>query len=268
SDFRNNQELTFEEIDISFLEEFQKYLRKLGNNQTTISKYLKALRSTYYKAIDSGKYSSQANPFTSFKIKVGQPNKDRLTLEEIIKIENLELSRGTLISHVRNAFLFSFYNAGIRISDLLMLTWGNIQNGRLVYSMYKTKRDHAMLLKEKPLAILDQYRTEDSKKEDYIFPFFKNNIDYSDPVFLHNQIGAKTALINKYLKLIATKAEIDKNITTHTARHSFADIARKKQKNLYNLSKALGHSSLKVTEAYMASFDDDAVDDTLNKVFD
>jgi len=268
SDFRNNQELNFEEIDISFLEEFQKYLRKLGNNQTTISKYLKALRSTFYKAIDSGKYTSKANPFSSFKIKVGQPNKDRLNLEEIIKIEKLELTQGTLISHVRNVFLFSFYNAGIRISDLLMLKWQNIQNGRLVYKMYKTNRTHSLLLKEKPLAILDHYRPDDTKKEDYIFPFFKNNIDYSDPLFLHNQIGAKTALINKYLKEIAKKAEIDKNITTHTARHSFADIARKKEKNLYNLSKALGHSSIKVTEAYLASFDEAAVDETLNNVFD
>jgi len=268
SDFHSNKELTFEEIDIAFLEDFQQYLRSLGNNQTTISKYLKALRSTYYKAIDTGKFKSQANPFTSFKIKVGQPNKDRLTLEEIIKIEKLELTPGTLLSHIRNVFLFSFYNAGIRISDSLMLTWSNIQNGRLVYTMYKTNRVHSLLLKDKPLAILDQYRTDDTDKEGYIFPFFKNKIDYSDPLFLHNQIGSKTALINKYLKEIAIKTEIDKNITTHTARHSFADIARKKTDNIYNLSKTLGHSSIKVTEAYLATFDEAAVDETLNSIFD
>ena len=86
-------------------------------------------------------------------------------------------------------------------------------------------------------------------------------------LFLHNQIGSKTALINKYLKQIAKKAEISKNITTHTARHSFADIARQKTDNIYNLSKTLGHSSLKVTEAYLSSFDDQAVDDTLDKMF-
>jgi integrase len=268
TEFRNNKEITFEEIDISFLEEFQMYLRKLGNNQTTISKYLRALRSTYNKAIESGKFDGQANPFNSFKIKTGQPNKDRLTIEEIIKIEKMALRPGTLISHVRNVFLFSFYNAGIRISDLLTLKWGNIHNGRLAYTMYKTNRNHSLLLKDKPLAILNQYRTDDIQKDDYIFPFFKSTIDYSEPLFLHNQIGSKTALINKYLKQIATKAEIDKNVTTHTARHSFADIARKKEKNIYNLSKALGHSSIKVTESYLATFDEAAVDETLNNVFD
>lgn len=74
-------------------------------------------------------------------------------------------------------------------------------------------------------------------------------------------------LINKYLKELATKAQIAKKITTHTARHSFADIARQKTDNIYNLSKTLGHSSIKVTEAYLASFDQAAVDDTLDKMF-
>jgi integrase len=144
------------------------------------------------------------------------------------------------------------------------MTWDNIQDGRLVYNMFKTKKLHSLILKEKPLAILEKYRNSGAS---FIFPFLSDRFDYSDPVFLHNQIGSKTALINSYLKDIATMAKIGKNVTTHTARHSFADIARQKTDNIYNLSKTLGHSSLKVTEAYLASFDDQAVDDTLDKMF-
>jgi len=76
-----------------------------------------------------------------------------------------------MIFHASNAFLFSFYNAGIRVSDLVMLKWGNIQNGKLVYTMFKTNRVHTLILKNRPLAILDLYRGEDNKKDDYIFPF-------------------------------------------------------------------------------------------------
>jgi len=144
------------------------------------------------------------------------------------------------------------------------MTWDNIKDGRLVYKMHKTRKAHSLKLKEKPLAILEKYK---GRGESYIFPFFSDRYDYSDPLFLHNQIGAKTALINKYLKDIAKKAGISKNVTTHTARHSFADIARQKTDNLYNLSKTLGHSSIKVTEAYLASFDEKAVDDTLDSIF-
>lgn len=144
------------------------------------------------------------------------------------------------------------------------MTWDNIQDNRLVYTMYKTSKVHSVKLKEKPIAILEKYK---GRGELYIFPFSSDRYDYSDPLFLHNQIGAKTALINKYLKIVAVKAKISKKITTHTARHSFAGIARQKTDNLYNLSKTLSHSSLKVTEAYLASFDQQAVDDTMDSVF-
>jgi integrase len=131
--------------------------------------------------------------------------------------------------------------------------------------MHKTGKVHSLKLTDQARKILDYYGPKEPG--DYVFPFFRSDIDYTDAMFLHNQISAKTALINKYLKTIATKAEINKKISTHTARHSFADIARKKTNNIYNLSKTLGHSDLKITEAYLASFDEEAVDSTLDDVF-
>ena len=168
------------------------------------------------------------------------------------------------VESIRDAFLFSFYNAGIRISDILQLTWDNVKDGKLTYKMYKTNRVHSFKLKEKPILILEKYKGKD---ETYVFPFFSSKYDYSNPAYLHSQIGSKTATFNKYLKYIASRAGIPKKLTTHIARHSFADIARQKTDNIYNLSKTLGHSSLKVTEAYLSSFDEKAVDDTLDSMF-
>ncbi len=50
------------------------------------------------------------------------------------------------------------------------------------------------------------------------------------------------------------------------ARHSFADNARKQTKDIYAISKALGHSSISTNEKYLASFDDEAVDDLMDKM--
>ncbi len=263
--YRNGSDLLFSEIDHSFLRGFQAYLKKLGNSENTIHANFRIIRALFYKAIEMGSVKQEHNPFFSFKLKEGEVNRARLTIEEIKKIEDLSLSKGSLIWNVRNAFLFSFYNAGIRASDILRLKWSNITDGRLIFQMQKTKHGHSVRLKEKPLSILSLY--ESSDPDAYIFPFLKNDIDYSDPHFMHKQISAKTALLNKYLKKIATKAGIEKKISTHTARHSFADIARQKTDNIYNLSKTLGHSSIKITEAYLASFDDKAVDDTMDEVF-
>lgn len=265
-EMRHDKDLYLQEVDKDFLEKYCSYCKKLGNSDSTIHANMRIIRTMINEAISSGILKYDANPFLSYKLKLGSKGKERLTAEEIASIEKLEFPESTLLFHVKNVFLFSFYCAGIRVSDLLMMKWSNIVKGRLVYRMYKTKMDHSVKLWDKPLAILEYYR-ENEDPENFIFPFFDNRFDYTDPAFLHNQISAKTALINKYLKKIATLAEIDKRITTHTARHSFADIARQKTNNLYNLSKTLGHSSLKITEAYLASFDEKAVDDTLDEVF-
>jgi integrase len=263
-DFVQKPELYFDEIDSDFLSRYQIFLKDGENKQTTIHGYVGRIRSLFNKAIQRGILEPGSTPFINYKIKQGKVSKDRLTEEEIIKIEELKLEVNSLLWHVKNAFLFAYYNAGIRISDILLMTWDNVQDGRLVYKMFKTEKVHSLILKEKPLAILENYRHIENL---YIFPFLSDRYDYSDPMFLHDQIVAKTALVNKYLKEIATKAKITKNVTTHTARHSFADIARQKTDNIYNLSKTLGHSSIKVTEAYLASFDQQAVDDTMDSMF-
>ncbi|MEX2411191.1 MAG: site-specific integrase, partial [Candidatus Paceibacterota bacterium] len=232
---------------------------------TSSSKYLETLRTVYRKASNEGVTDQLTNPFQNFKIQRGQVKKDRLTEEEIQAIIELKLEEGSLIWHVRNSFLFSFYCAGIRASDILQLKWKNIIDGRLVYKMQKTNRPHTMKLHDKAKAILDYYGPRDP--ENFVFSYLDNNVDYSDPEFAFNQLNSKTVLLNKYLGKIAKMSEIEKRVTTHTARHSFADIARQKTDNLYNLSKTLGHSSIKITEAYLASFDEKAVDDTLDEVF-
>ena len=54
----------------------------------------------------------------------------------------------------------------------------------------------------------------------------------------------------------------------HISRHSFANIARQKNANVYDISKALGHSSLKITESYLSKFDTQSQDETMKQVFD
>ena len=242
SDFRNNEDIHFDEITPAFLDSFEAYLVKIGNGINTVNSNFRTIRAIFYNAIEKGYIEQIKNPFFTYRLKSSIPLKDRLDELEIRKIEMLSLKDDPVVDNIRNAFLFSYYNAGIRISDILLLTWDNIQDGRLVYTMYKTNKEHSLKLKEKPLAILEKYK---GRGESYIFPFFSDRYDYSDQEFLHKQIGAKTTVINKYLKYIASRAGITKKITTHTARHSFADIARQKTDNIYNLSKTLGHSSLR-----------------------
>ena len=91
--------------------------------------------------------------------------------------------------------------------------------------------------------------------------------DLSTPRKLYNAIASQNALVNKNLKKVASRAGISCNLSFHIARHSFADIARQKGWDVYLISKALGHSSIKVTENYLKGFDAEALDAEMDSLF-
>ncbi len=75
-------------------------------------------------------------------------------------------------------------------------------------------------------------------------------IDYSDPVLLFKAISSNTAYTNKNLKMIADKAEINKNISFHSSRHTWATRALRKGMRIEYVSKLMGHSTIKTTQVY------------------
>lgn len=267
------RDLLFADLTPQFLRDYEAFLagkEDRPNKQSTINANMKALRAIYYAAIAEQIIPAEKNPFFVYKLKAdNKVKKDKLTVDEIIAIEGAELEAGSVIWHVRNFFLFSFYCAGIRASDVLQLKWQNVSpEGRLEYHMTKTGQYKSISLMPKAIAILDHYRTSKSQPDAYIFPFIDTGQDLKNSMVLYNQISSCTALVNKYLKDVAKAAEVEKVLSTHIARHSFADIARTKKASVDDISKMLGHSSIKITEAYLASLDIDSQDETMKSILD
>ena len=84
---------------------------------------------------------------------------------------------------------------------------------------------------------------------------------------LLNQVYSKNTLLNRNLKKIAADAGIDKPLSFHISRHTFASIARQKAVPSKVVQEALAHSSLTTTERYLHSFSTEEVDNALQKVF-
>ncbi len=286
------QDLLFAELTTSFLSKFEAFLHTLRNERNpeaklhpnTIAINLNIFKTIINRAIEVDKLlTPEQNPFLGYKYtREVSSTKEKLNKEEIHKIEQLELKENSTIWHCRNYFLFSFYLAGIRAGDLVQLRWRNITpDGRLEYRMKKTKKDRSIFLHEKARNILSLYYNEDAKPNDFIFPLLDNNATYAKAITpeqietlptqelinLHNAIGAKNALINKYLKKIAVLAEIDKNISMHIARHSFAKIAKDNNVDNNHLKNLLGHSNIKITETYMGNFDTAETDKVMSEIF-
>jgi integrase/recombinase XerD len=241
------------------------YLIWLQNNYkgNTASRILRTVRMVYEHARDNEKVKGK-NLFKNAKIKPSAVLKERLTMEEIQAIEDVSsLTKSESIS--RDVFLFQFYTGGIRISDVLALRKGDIKNNRIEIITEKTDKPQSRIIVEKAQQIISRY-LPGLKSTDTVFPYMRN-ISRENQFAFTRKVESSTALINKNLKQLARKAGIQKNISSHIARHSFADQLRKAKVDPYTISKALGHSSIKTTEVYLAQFDNDAVDGAMNELF-
>ncbi|MCK9627505.1 MAG: site-specific integrase [Bacteroidales bacterium] len=285
------KDLTFEQITPSFIAKFHSYLTKLPNeiqpdkviHPNSIHLIIRIFKTLVKRATEiESLIKLEDNPFKSIKIDEVPTTKEKLDLSEIQRIKELNLQEGSLIWHCRNYFLFSFYCAGIRAGDLIQLRWGNITSEeRLVYTMGKNHKSRELILVAQAKKILSDYFKEEAKATDYIFPMLDNSAPYSKAITqadkdtlslelkikLRNQISTYNALINKYLKKIAEQARIEKNISLHIARHSFAKVAKQEGIDNYVLKGMLNHSSLKTTEIYMKDFDNTSADKAMTTIF-
>lgn len=274
-DFMGNNSIPITKVDAGLIEEFQQYLltepknkegKKEGNSPNTVRRKLTTLKGMFNHLIKSKEINH--DPFLRVdRVKEQPVERTKLSLDQIRAIINLELEKGSALWHTRNYFMYSFYNAGIRFGDMCTLKWKHIVDGRLAYRMRKTGNPKSMKQDKPRLEMLNHYRTEGSTKEDYIFPILDEPI--SNPRKLQQAISSKNVIVNRNLDTIAQKAGIEANISFHVSRHSFSQYALEKgDMDLYQISKALGHSKLKTTERYLKAFDEELLDEGMEGLFD
>jgi len=226
------KELFFREIVPEFILLYKNYMiEELKNNTNTYNKSLSMLRTFVNWAKNEG--IIKGNPFANIRIKKVAGKKEFLDESEINKLEKLKLVKKNH-RNVLNYFLFSCFT-GIRFTDIKNMTLDSIKkvtfNGKtntiLDFQMGKTKQFVQIPLIERASIYIP--------KEPFNNRLFKT---------LSNQ---KT---NKLLKEIMLIAGINKNISFHCARHTFATYVLNSDIKLDTLSKLLGHTSIRMTEIY------------------
>ncbi|MDH5413872.1 MAG: tyrosine-type recombinase/integrase, partial [Flavobacteriaceae bacterium] len=183
---------------------------------------------------------------------------------EIKRIEKLDLKHGSKIWHTRNVFLFSFYLAGIRISDVLKMRWDDIKTDRLYYRMSKNNKADSLKLSDRVKGIISFYKDDQRTSGDFIFPELKL-VNIKDSKAVYSRIKTSIKKFNVYLSQIAQLAEIDKKITNHIARHSFGNIASDKV-SPQMLQKLYRHTSLATTIGYQGNFIHKTTDEAMEAI--
>lgn len=250
----------------SYIEDIYKYLEYMENNKIktaldieyqNITNYLKYLDNNNYETSSIirkivsiklfHKYLSEEYKIKDVSSKIINPRLRRklpniLTIEEVDNLLDIKLN--TPFDYRNKAMLELMYSSGLRVSELVDLKLNNIDldNG-YVRCLGKGKKERIIPIGEIAIEYLKKYINEyrNSMKKGY----------YTENVFLNNH-GKSITRQGFFLiiKNIAKEKNINKNITPHMLRHSFATHLLNNGANLRTIQEMLGHSSITTTQIY------------------
>ncbi len=250
----------------SYIEDIYKYLEYMENNKIktaldieyqNITNYLKYLDNNNYETSSIirkivsiklfHKYLSEEYKIKDVSSKIINPRLRRklpniLTIEEVDNLLDIKLN--TPFDYRNKAMLELMYSSGLRVSELVDLKLNNIDldNG-YVRCLGKGKKERIIPIGKIAIEYLKKYINEyrNSMKKGY----------YTENVFLNNH-GKNITRQGFFLiiKNIAKEKNIDKNITPHMLRHSFATHLLNNGANLRTIQEMLGHSSITTTQIY------------------
>jgi len=259
--------LLFADIDLAWLNRYEKWLRSKGNKETTISLLFRTLRSTYNKAIEERSARKTNYPFDSFKVSKFdvKTRKRAITKEDMLKIMGLDLTNESdSVSLSRDIFIFSYLCGGINFTDVANLKTENIIAGRLEYVRQKTGKKLSFQLSQEACNIIARY-SHSNLKRGYLFPILDRKVHLT-ALQKQNRIHKLLVRTNKDLKTLAGLAGIKVALSTYASRHSFSTVLKNSGVNVSLISEALGHSDLATTAIYLDSFDNKQVDDAMSNL--
>lgn len=235
-------DIYLQSLSYKFITDFEYFLRsyvpldhhkKMGNN--TVMKHIERLRKMINLAVKNEWL--ERDPFTKFRARFVRNDREFLSSEELERIENKEFKTPRL-DWARDLFVFSCYT-GLAYCDLMKLTPHQIGIGIdheywIMTARKKTSTSVRVPLLPKALGLIDKYKNHPrAAVTGTVFPHLSNQ------------------KVNAYLKEIAEFCNIDKNLTFHLARHTFATtLTLTNGVPIETVSKMLGHTSIKTTQIY------------------
>jgi len=234
-------DMTLKELNPAFISNFEYFLKTQHKcNHNTATKYLKNFKKIIRIALANGWMDK--DPFASIKFHLDEVDMAFLTEEELQRMMTMQISNDRL-NRIRDIYVFSCFT-GLAFSDAQGLRYENIEELKgqkwIVVRRKKTNQMCRIPLLPPALAVLEKYKDDPyCIKTGLVLPIPSNQ---------------KT---NAYLQEIANLAGIEKHLSTHTARHTFATtVTLSNNISIEVVAKMLGHSSINMTKKYARVVDD------------
>lgn len=258
--------LPYSSIDVGFLKAYEKKMIGSGHTYTSIGFYVRNLRVAYNKAISNKSIDRDAYPFgkasdDKYEVPTGKNIKKALVKDDIEKLMKFQLPRNSNMAKGRDYWIFSYLANGMNIKDMASLKYENIGTNSINFIRSKTARSTRKNPKTITVAytdeikvIIEQWGNKPKNPKEYIFHILKKGMNQEEIVL---KVASAVDFINNNIKAVAKLAGVNKNITTYTARHSWATVLKRAGVSTEYISEGLGHSDIGTTENYLDSFESD-----------
>lgn len=259
--FLDGSDIRMLEIDLRFIRRYEDFLYNNGVAENTVSYYLRNLRTLYNQAVVDGYHPHGEYPFVKAQTRPAKTVKRALSREDLQALANLKLEDAPELKFARDLYLFSFYAQGMAFVDIVLLKKSDIYNGVLTYSRHKSKQFIRIAVTPQMQELMDKYETEGK----YVFLIIRDNSSSE-----YTQYRLALGRINRHLKRIAAMIDVKIPLTTYTARHTWATLARDCGAPVSVISAGLGHTSEEMTRIYLKEFDVsqlDKVNSIVTKLF-
>lgn len=261
-EFTGFKAINFKKIKPDLLRLYEKWMLNNNKSYTTISIYMRNLRTIFNLAISDGIIKNDIYPFGAKKYQIPESKnkKKALSLLEIEKLFNYKAGEGSAEERSRDYWIFSYLCNGMNIADVAHLKYQNITDGKIEFYRRKTKsttkekQKISCIVTEDVNDIIERWGNKPRRKDTFIFDILTDDMDEELRL---KKIKQAVKTINKYIKRIGNKLGIEKPITTYYARHSFSTVLKRSGVSSEFIKESLGHKDLRTTENYLDSFEDE-----------
>lgn len=245
------------------LKAYENWLRSNQASWSTVSTYLRTLRAVYNRVVPPGTVGHNPKLFEDLHTKVDSYTKRALNEEQmqiLMEADITKLPRAVQCALAYSLLMFLF--RGMAFIDLAHLQKGDLRGNSITYCRHKTGRQITVRIPPEAMPLLEEFRNKDPNFI-YLFPILDapmGNGKRCTDEELHQCYLRALRSFNKKLARVAALLLPGVKLSSYTSRHTWATLAYHKGVNIGIISKALGHSSIKVTENYLRPFDNEKVD--------
>ena len=259
--FHGSDKLPFRKVSQEFLKSFESYLRGRNCSWNTVSTYMRTLRAVYNRAVDRHLAPYVPHHFRYVYTGTRADRKRALDKEDMERLmkelpkqlcqDNKELQR------TRGLFFLMFLLRGIPFVDLAYLKKHDIDGNVMTYRRRKTGRLLTVTLVPEAMKLIKRYMNTDPASP-YLFSLITSG-EGTEAAYKEYQLALRN--FNYQLMILKQVLGLTSEVSSYTARHTWATMAYYCEVHPGVISEAMGHSSITVTETYLKPFKNKKIDE-------